>query len=186
MTVVEDDGRRLVTYVPPGSVRKVPDPVNAPSDRRALILASLAEQPPGYRDLTWTTNRRLCIVRIGARHMVSCFWRDSDGEFLGWYVDLLAPIRRTPLGIASMDLILDIVVAPDLSRWRWKDRADFAQAAASGIFDSKLVAEVEGEAARCLESVARRDPPYCEPWPTWRPNASWPLPVLPAGWDIAT
>ena len=41
-------------------------------------------------------------------------------EFLGWYVNLEEPFRRTPLGFDVRDLQLDILVDPE-RKWRWKD-----------------------------------------------------------------
>jgi protein associated with RNAse G/E len=48
----------------------------------------------------------------------------GPGRHLGWYVNLQCPYRRTPLGIEAMDLMLDIVVEPDMT-WRWKDDDEF-------------------------------------------------------------
>jgi hypothetical protein len=98
-------------------------------------------------------------------------------------VDLLAPIRRTEIGIASMDLILDIVVAPDLSSWLLKDEDDFIEAGRRRVFSPELMARVRVNVDRCLAKLAAKAWPYNEEWPAWRPETGWGLPSMATGWD---
>lgn len=82
-----------------------------------------------------------------------------------------------------MDLMLDIVVEPDLS-WRWKDADEFDEILRSGIFDGDLGQRVRTTADRVIELIERRAPPFCEPWPDWRPDPGW-RPALPPDWNQA-
>ena len=182
LTVVSETSDLVVAYRGPGGIGFTqPWPPGVSASER--ILTALRAPSAPTRRLVWQTNRRLVLLRPGDEHCVSLFWRDADGEFLGWYVDLLAPIRRTAIGIASMDLVLDIVIAPDLSSWRWKDEDDFAEAASRGVFSPELVARVRGNAERCLADLAARRWPYDEDWPAWRPDPAWGVPSMAAGWD---
>lgn len=116
-TVVEDDGERLLLWMPRGTRRKVP------------------MTPPSRRDPATLDDR---IIELLAR-------RD-------WvYVDHLW-LRRTPLGFRAMDLLLDVVVEPDL-RWRWKDEEQFRRIIELGIFDEGTVARVRSEGRSIIERI---------------------------------
>ena len=108
-------------------------------------------------------------------------WLES-GKQLGWYVNLQRPFRRTTIGIEAMDMMLDIVVEPDMT-WRWKDDDEFADIMSSRIFDHATGQRVQREAQEVIERIERLDPPFSEPWPSWRPDPGWPAPALVDGWD---
>lgn len=184
LTVVRETSDLIVTYRAPGGLGYA-QPWRDGLARSEVILRALAEPSAPTRPQVWRTNRRLLLMRPGAEYAVSLFWRDSDDEFLGWYVDLLAPVRRTAIGISSCDLMLDIVIAPDLSDWRWKDDDEFVEAGRRGLFSPELMARVRANARRCLADLAARAWPYDEDWPGWRPDPAWKLPSLAAGWDRA-
>ncbi|MER7833877.1 DUF402 domain-containing protein [Streptomyces sp. NPDC095602] len=55
------------------------------------------------------------------------FVPDGDGRRLrNWYVDFEHPTRHTEAGFDTLDLTVDLVVAPDLTRWEWKDEDEYA------------------------------------------------------------
>jgi len=58
-------------------------------------------------------------------HAESLLWRDADDTFLGWYVDILLPLRRTDLGFDTRNLVPDIVIGPDRI-WHCKDEDELA------------------------------------------------------------
>ncbi len=124
----------------------------------------------------WQRTHALDLIRHGAAHALRLFW-DEDWRFLGWYVNLQAPLRRTPLGYDTTDWALDVWVEPD-GRWAWKDEEDFAEAQALGILDEEAAVSVRAEGERV---VAER--PWPTGWESWRPEAAWPLPQLPEDWD---
>ncbi len=92
------------------------------------------------------------------------------------------PFERTALGLRTMDLVLDAIVGRDLT-WRLKDEDELAVHVARGTIGAELEATIRAEVQRGLARVERRRSPFDEPWPDWRPDPSWPLPELPAGWD---
>jgi hypothetical protein len=127
-------------------------------------------------DYIWDRSHVLRFMREGDTHTVELFW-DTEWTFLGWYVNLQAPLVIRDDKFDTTDLALDIWVEPDGS-WRWKDEDEFAYAQELGVFDAKRAAAVRSEGERVVAQ---------QPWPTgwenWRPPDDWhPLP-LPADWD---
>jgi predicted RNA-binding protein associated with RNAse of E/G family len=92
------------------------------------------------------------------------------------------PVRRTAIGIESMDLQLDVVATPDRV-WSWKDADEFDRIADRGLLDAETVERVRAEAAAVIGRLEANEAPFDEGWDQWRPDPSWGLPRLPAGWD---
>ena len=159
--------------VPPGR------PMDGAS--RATRLASCLELGDWvFEDAEWDVST-LVLMRPGDWHALWVSWLD-DGRHFGWYVNLQRPFRRTALGYETMDLALDVVVAPDRT-WRWKDEDELALFVEHGVFDPALAERVRDEGLRVAGRAERNDPPFDEPWPAWQPDPAWPRPQLPRGWD---
>ncbi len=86
-------------------------------------------------DYVWDRSHVLRFMREGDAHTVELFW-DEGWRFVGWYVNLQAPLVVRGDRFDTTDWALDVVVDPDGS-WRWKDEDDFAQALALGVFDEQ-------------------------------------------------
>jgi hypothetical protein len=182
LVVVEDSDERLLLWLPRGTVRKVPvTPPGRrdPESRAERIIENLERCDWTYGDHTWDVSS-LWILRPGDCHAVWVSWLEG-GAHLGWYVNLQRPYRRLGNGIEAMDLMLDIVVDPDLT-WRWKDDDEFDEILRRETFDRATEVLVRSEASGVIERVERGDPPFCEAWPTWKPDPHWQLPVLAGGW----
>jgi uncharacterized protein len=81
-----------------------------------------------------------------------------------------------------VDLVLDLVVAPDRS-WRLKDEDDFQRAISDGHLTAEAGTIVRAEADRMIGVLAADGSPFCETeWAGWRPPADWTIPPLPADW----
>ena len=109
-----------------------------------------------WRDTTLT-------VQFGAgdRFSVSRFIRPGQGSN-GWYVDFVRPARRTPLGIDTFDLLLDLVVTADLSEYRWKDEDEYAHGCRLGLIDDALHRRVDAageQVVALIESPRGPSPP---------------------------
>jgi hypothetical protein len=128
-------------------------------------------------DYVWDRTHVLRFMREGDAHTVELFW-DTDWSFIGWYVNLQAPLVVNGACLDTTDWALDIVVEPD-GRWRWKDEDVFARAIELGVFtDDAAAAAVRAEGERVIA-----DRPWPTGWEHWRPPADWqPLP-LPEDWD---
>ena len=151
-----------------------------PSDIHARTIANLDLRDWVMGEHRWDVSS-LWIVRPGDWHSIWVSWR-PDGSHLGWYINLQAPMRRNPVGFEAMDMMLDVVAEPDLS-WEWKDREEFDEIARRRIFDPVTADRVMTEALAVVDDLNNRRPPFCEPWPSWRPDPSWSHPSLPSGWD---
>jgi hypothetical protein len=145
---------------------------------RLVREAPIDEQLTGSRhtlDGVWRDNGILVLGRPGRAHAIWLFW---EGErFLGWYVNLEAPWRRSRFGYDSEDHLLDIWVDAGGS-WRWKDEDELARAVHVGFFSQRQAAAILGEGERVVEEW-----PFPTGWEDWRPDPEWQPPPLPAGWD---
>jgi hypothetical protein len=135
----------------------------------------IAGAPP--IDHVWQRTHHLRFIGDGDAHTVELFW-DEEWDFLGWYVNLQAPLVRRGDCLDTTDWALDVLVGPDGS-WRWKDEDDFAEMQELGILDAAAAAEVRAEGERI---IAER--PWPTGWENWRPPPEWaPLP-LPEDWHV--
>jgi hypothetical protein len=174
MIVVHDEEDQRILYTPNG-IRLVV----AAMDGKELRL------PEGEWDLlerTWARGPILSFSWPAAGHAILLFFH-PDWTAWTWYVNVESPFRPTELGFDTEDLVLDVVVAPDRSRWEWKDRDELKEAVRRGLFSPAQAAEFEAEAERGLRRLLDREAPFDRDWTTWRPDPSWPVPELPPGWD---
>lgn len=87
-----------------------------------------------------------------------------------WYVNLQEPLRRTPTGFDTMDHVLDIVVARDLSDWSYKDEGEFALATELGVFTSEEATAIRSQADQVVELIEGGAPPWNMDWAGWVPR----------------
>lgn len=136
----------------------------------------LSADGPAF-DFVWNRTQRLRFVREGDAHTIELFW-DEGWEFIGWYVNLQAPLVLRGNCFDMTDLDLDITVRPD-GTWEWKDEDGFVEMQELGIVDAAAAAEIRAEGERV---VAAR--PWPTGWEDWRPPPQWePLP-LPDDWHV--
>jgi hypothetical protein len=83
---------------------------------------------------------------------------------LGWYINLQRPMRRNLAGLEAMDLMLDVVVEPDLSS-RWKDREESDQIVEREIFEPDLGDQVMAEALSVIDDLNIAARPSTAPGP---------------------
>ncbi len=131
----------------------------------------------------WKAN----ILRLstpGSDHSVLLIWDEDFHEMRLWYVNLEAPLRRTSVGFDYQDQILDVEVSPDRSTCRWKDEDELQEAVDLGVVSAQRAAELRAEGESVIERMEANEPPFNQGWEHWRPNPAWPVPELPAGWDV--
>lgn len=134
-------------------------------------------------DDVWTGQGWLRLVTPGEGHGVLLFWRES-GELHMWYVNLERPLQRTSRGFDYMDLLLDMVVAPDRSSWHLKDEDELETALSAGLISPEEAAAVRAEAEKVARVIEADGSPFCDGWERWRPDPSWPIPELVPGWEV--
>lgn len=176
VTVVQDGPDLVALYMAPGTRWKQPrtldgGPLRLPAEDWLLA------------DVEWLGGYALHLATPGAGHSVVGLWQ-ADGTFSHWHVNLQEPLRRTSLGFDYMDQLLDIVVSPDLSEWAWKDEQELNEAQARGLISPARAREIRAEGERVIELIRARRPPFSSGWEHWSPDPAWPIPDLPAGWDI--
>ena len=174
--VVEDSDEALTLYIPPGSSRK--RPVWADGSHARLPLEGWL-----LRDEVWHGSGVLRPTIPGAAHGVLGFLNEDHTEILAWYVNLEEPLRRTPLGFDTMDLLLDMWVQPDLSSWRWKDEDELAEAVRLGVLTVPEAEAIRAEGERALKLIHDGTHLINREWQRWQPDRSQPVPQLPPGWD---
>ncbi|MDE2860264.1 MAG: DUF402 domain-containing protein [Chloroflexota bacterium] len=182
VTVVEDGEQYLALYTHPSA----PYRSAATRSRHAMSVRDRIdhwEQPvqTPLEERVSGPYHVLTLTPPGSWHSVWLFW-DLDWEVHRWFVNLQSPIRRTSKGIVVRDHILDIRVEPDLS-WSWKDRDEFDELVRRGWFTDKEYTAVLAEAQAMARIVTEKGPPFSDDWELWRPDPSWPVPVMPDDWD---
>ena len=108
-------------------------------------------------DVEWSAPGTLRLSRPGDAFDV---WRLPGC----WYVNLQDPLTRVAAGFRTIDHILDVVVAPDLGSWRWKDEDELAHAQAAGLFSPERVAAIRATGEAVIAAVEAGTPPWD---PTW-------------------
>ncbi len=126
----------------------------------------------------------LFLCPSGAMHMVMLFWSPPHADFLGWYVNLQQPMRRTSLGFDYLDQELDIVISPDRSTWHWKDEDKFRDLERRGRISHEQAALIRAEGERVIAQLHTAGSLFTQGWQRWVPPATWTVPRLSVGWDV--
>ncbi|HYG72601.1 MAG TPA: DUF402 domain-containing protein [Actinomycetota bacterium] len=177
--VVRDDEELQMFFLPIGNRWFAADT----RDRDDLIRTKATAAEWRLTARTWTDLHVLSFAWVDAGHAVLHFW-DEDWVSRGWYINVQRPLRRFAVGFDTLDEDLDVVIEADRSSWRWKDEDDVALARELGLYTAEDAQRFHVEGARGRDRVLRREPPFDEDWPEWRPDPSWPMPRLPDGWDV--
>ncbi len=180
-TVVRDSDDLVALYLAPGTTCKRRAGKRGGPQGRVLVQNS-----GGHEDWTWSKNRRLILWRPPERqHAVSLFWRDADDTFLGGYVDVLEPLRRTRLGFDTRDLILDVVIDPDRT-WHWKDEDELTWRQEQGYIAPYEAEAIRNEGKRAVSLLEAHDPLFDDEWTLWRPDPAWDIPEVTEGWSVVS
>jgi Protein of unknown function (DUF402) len=169
MRVVSDAPDRTVLYLAPETAFRA---ARTPAGGKVSDLADWIAT-----DAVWTGGSLLRLLEPKAWHCVDVEF-DASGDFAGWYINFQEPLRRTPSGFDTADLVLDLVVAPD-GAWHLKDEDDFERAVSDGHLSRDIAARVRAEAGQMAERVDAGGSPFDERrWCTWRPPPDWIVPSL--------
>jgi hypothetical protein len=171
-------------------------PVRVVADESSLLAFYLADGTGyGFPDGSWPWGGEhpwkarggwhgegvLILARPDDAHSLWLFWDDGpERAFAGWYVNLQEPFARRPNGIDTLDHELDVCIDAD-GTWRWKDDELLDVRVAEGRFTELEAAAIRAAGKRVVERLPDLLPTG---WEDWRPDPSWPVPVLPEGWDV--
>ena len=187
LRVVEDTAEALVLGCRPGAESLAPTTwieslLTGDETARLRALPNLADGNWQLGRWTWRDTAHLQWVPPDRWFSVNAFFDAAgDGRLTRWYVNFQHPMRRTPIGFDTFDLLLDLVVAPDLSRWDWKDEDEYAQGRRLGVVseaDHRAVEKAREEAVAMIEGSVG---PFAAErgLGTWRYEPHWPDPQLP-------
>ena len=123
-------------------------------------------------------------MRPGDPYSVWLHWTPGEPHrFLGWYVNLEAPFVRTPIGVDTTDLSLDVVVTPG-GEWSWKDEQYVRVWEDLGVFTPEETRRIYDAGHLAIAEIEARRPPFDDTWLDWRPDPSWAVPEVSADWDL--
>ena len=182
--VLADDGNALTLARWPGAgcvvnAEWVTAMETGRQEDRDAALAALGRGDWKMVPFRWHTTAVVNMLQEGRWFSVHRFHDPASGALRWWYVNFQRPYVRVNGGIGTLDLILDLVVRPDLG-WEWKDEEEYEHARRLGLVtddDHRAVRAARDEALALVEAVAL---PFSAEPPTWRPSADWPVPMLPA------
>ncbi len=175
MVVVRDDPELRMLFTPAGTTMWAA----SDEDGNELRIPQRSWTLRPRRVEAWHT---LSFAWPDEHHAVLAMW-DTAWRFERWYVNVEDPLRPTRVGFDTTELILDLVIEPDLVSWAWKDEAELERAVALGVFTREQAIGFRDAADRGRRRVMQRRPPFDRDWTTWRPDPSWGVPELPTGWD---
>lgn len=180
--VVVDDSSHTALYMMPGSPRKVHATADGQPLPRSIPFLEREKLIGGLRDLTWTDRHVLMLQRPDRLSSIWLWWRADTWEFIGYYVNIQARLKRTAIGFDTADYLLDVVIDPDLA-WEWKDEDEFAEARDAGILEPDVLDAIRAEGKRTIVDLKARRWPFNTGLESWRPDPGWGVPTLPGGWD---
>jgi hypothetical protein len=130
----------------------------------------------------WVGEGPLGLHRPGDPYAVWAYWGGADRRFMGWYVNIQVPFRRTPIGIDSLDLELDLLVTPQLEVVV-KDEEQVDQSAALGRFSIDDAAAIHAAGVEVKRRIEEQGAWWDESWSEWSPSSELlEVPPLRDGW----
>lgn len=134
--VVRDATELIACYIAPGSPWKMPR--SASGER--VRPAQRTQEGWVFHDAVWLDIGLLRLSIPGESYSVLIF-RNSTGAQTRWYINLEDPLERTPVGFDFRDQILDVILTPDLTSWRWEDEDELEEAVSAGLVTKELAAD---------------------------------------------
>jgi predicted RNA-binding protein associated with RNAse of E/G family len=177
MRVLEDGPERLVLYLAEGCTFYVASKEDGTLVKDGLEWAAL-------RPLTYAGLHCIFFVYPADGFAIRATWMGQPRTFAHWYINLQEPMKRSSVGVSTSDQVLDLIIEPDRQTWAWKDVATFEAAVSAGRFTSAEAAAIRAEGLRAVEMARNGEPPFNAGWERWQPDPSWPIPVLPEGWEV--
>jgi hypothetical protein len=154
------------------------------ADRGRTVLDQVHGEHP-Y--LEFRRGEVLRLMREGTESSIWLHWsNDDERHFLGWYVNIEGAYVRTPIGVDTTDLSIDVVVWPDRT-WEWKDDEHQHRWEELGVFTLDETRRIRAEGQRVIADVEARRPPFDGTYLDWRPPSAWveaPPPEVHPDWDL--
>jgi len=169
----------LAVWLPAATPTAVPVLADGPG-LRECSLEERYTLPRSSRVMPWRGEGILMLLPRAAPHSVWLFW-NADG-FWGWYVNLERRHIWHDRGCDTRDHVLDLWCERPRG-WEWKDEDELEEAVAYGIVARAHADEIRADGDRVARMIERWQAPFSDGWEEWRPDPSWPQPVLPRDWQ---
>ncbi|MFE4016612.1 DUF402 domain-containing protein [Streptomyces sp. NPDC059101] len=184
LRVLADTNQALVTACMPGAETRWPTlyaRARTAGDPTARIKAfdAMAAGEWGLMPGQWQETELRMWKPPGAWFSVNAFY--TPAGLRNWYVNFEHPTTRTTDGFDTFDLAVDLVIAPDLQRWEWKDEDEYAHARRLGIISDQEHQAVDAARTQILAMLREQSGPFADvaSWTSWRWQPAWPAPRLP-------
>ncbi len=174
--VVQDSPDLIVLYMPAGVRGKNVD--HKPATNELFSANKL-----NVIDFQWQRTDVLMLIVPGEAFSTYIMWETGTKSLDCWYVNLQEPIRRTSIGFDTMDNMLDVVISPDMTTWRWKDDDEFAEAQKIGFYSAEKAREILAEGERAIQLITKERRDLYKKWEMWQANPEWELPILSPDWQ---
>ncbi len=177
--VVEDTSELLAVYRPSGTVSK-----------RHRSLSGGEVSGLDRKDKEWVLgdaySDNFWILRMtipGETYSVIAFWNTADGGFRCWYINLENKAHRNGFCVDYTDLILDLIIEPNLKDWHWDDEDELQEAIELGLISPEQLKSLYEKGLEVRDLIMSGTSIFNR-WGNWRPNPNWKKPLLPKGWDV--
>lgn len=141
------------------------------------------DEPWKLKLYSWHTFRALFILEPQKYYTTVYYWTASSNQFLRYYINFQTPFTRSPSGIDTRDLELDLIVNPGLS-YEWKDQNEFQKGIQSGVILPEWIHEIESAKGEIFDKLMKRQYPFDGSWLSWTPDPAWIPPKLPGNWEV--
>ena len=175
--VVQDTPELIACYIAPGSPWKMP----RSSGGEQVRPARRRQEGWVLHDAVWLDIGLLRLSIPGKNYSVLIFW-NSNAAQTHWYINLEEPHERSALGFDYRDQILDVILTPDLTSWRWEDEDELEEAISAGLVTEELAAALHAR-GKVVVAELQSGKSVFNGWEKWAPDSSWTVPVLQEGWD---
>ena len=169
--MVDDEPGLLATYIP----EEAPFVFPPSADGRPHPWAGRGH---------WSGHGVLVLRRPGEAYSVWHFWDGPERRFVGWYLNLEEPFRRTAIGYDTQDLELDVWI-PTGEPWRFKDEEKLDERVADGRYTAEQVAATRTLGTAIGAMLDRGERWWGERWTSFEPDPGWRAPAFPDGWEEA-
>ena len=174
--VVQDTPDLIALYMPAGVLGK-------DTDHRPTPQELLSPEKIKIVDCQWDTTDVLMIIVPGEPFSTYAMWKTGTKDLVCWYINLQDPIRRTIIGFDTMDNILDVVVSPDMTKWKWKDDDEFSEAERVGFYSHEQACEIWANGEKAVNLVTLERQPFYRKWENWKAKLEWEIPKLSTIWN---
>jgi hypothetical protein len=162
VVVVRDEPDLLATYIAEGTPFTFPPGEFPTPDGRH----------PWHGRERWQGHGVLMLQRPDEAHAIWVFWHGPEREFMGWYVNLQEPFRRTDRGYDTQDLELDIWL-PASGGWEWKDADVLDDRIREGRYTPEQVEATWAEGHRVVAELEAGRRWWNRFWALWEPDPAW-------------